>query len=80
MPPVPSFTLSSDDFLRGIRQLQSGETAHLEDLYDVALKMPAMPRAFSMLPGILVDLLLWRGWLRSRTSGFGTIAAAWKSP
>jgi hypothetical protein len=28
----------------------------------------------------LVDLLLWRGWLRSRTSGFGTIAAAWKSP
>jgi phosphate starvation-inducible PhoH-like protein len=40
-------SLSSDDFLRGIRQLQSGETAHLEDLYDVALKMPAMPRAIS---------------------------------
>ena len=40
-------TLSSDDFLRGIRQLSSGETAHLEDLYDVAIKMPAMAHAIS---------------------------------
>jgi phosphate starvation-inducible protein PhoH and related proteins len=40
-------SFSTDDFTRNLRQLASGETAHMEDLFDVALKMPAMARAIS---------------------------------